>query len=132
VIGVLGTLATGVLGATGGSSAATGAVGITSGALLSGISIYSRNFLFSEDNVQAVQDLTLKAMSAQTTASLERASKSAHYSFFDAVNDIMDIQAICEVQKILSLVRNSIRQAQPVTTRAPGVGCPPRLGRNER
>jgi hypothetical protein len=121
VIGVLGTLATGVLGATNGSSAATGAVGLTSGALLSGISIYSRNFLFSEDNVQAVQDLTLKAMTAQTTASLERASKpSTNYSFFEAVKDIMDIQAICEVQKILSLVRSSIHQAQPLTTRTPG------------
>jgi hypothetical protein len=59
-------------------------------------------------------------MTAQTTASLELANKRANYSFFDAVKDIMDIQAICEVQKILSLVRNSIHQAQPVTTRAPG------------
>jgi hypothetical protein len=120
VIGVLGTFATGVLAATHSSPAATAGVGIGSGALLSGISAYSRNFLFSEDNVQAVQDLTLKAMTAQTTASLARAKAAADYSFFDAVKDIMDIQAICEVQKILSLVRNSIGQAEPVTTVSPG------------
>jgi hypothetical protein len=55
--GVLGALATGVLGATHSSPAATAAVGLTTGASLSAISAYSRNFLFSEDNVQAVQDL---------------------------------------------------------------------------
>ena len=120
LVGVLGTLATGVLGATYSNPAATAAVGLTSGALLSGISTYSRNFLFSEDNVQAVQDLTLKAMTAQTTATLARASSTADYSLFDSVKDIMDIQSICEVQKILSLVRNSIRQAEPVSTVAPG------------
>jgi hypothetical protein len=65
VIGVIGTLATGILGATHASPEATAWVGIGSGAALSGISIYTRNFLFSEDNVQAVQDLTLKAMTAQ-------------------------------------------------------------------
>jgi len=113
VIGVLGTLATGVLGATRGSPAATAWVGIGSGAALSGISIYSRNFLFSEDNVQSVQDLTLKAMTAQTDASLQRAALNQNYALLDSVQDIMDIQSVCEVQKILSLVKQSIGQAQP-------------------
>lgn len=116
MIGVLGTLGTGILGAARSSPAAIAGIGLSSGTLLSGISTYSRNFLFSEDNVQAVQDLTLKAMTAQTTASLARAGATTDYSFFDAVKDIMDIQAICEVQKILSLVRNSIQQAKPVST----------------
>ncbi len=104
VIGVIGTLATGVLGATHAAPAATASVGITSGALLSGISAYSRNFLFSEDNVQAVQDLTLRAMASQTAATLARArGLDPNYQLHDAVKDIMDIQAICEVQNILSL-----------------------------
>jgi hypothetical protein len=116
VVGVVGTLATGVLGATRASPAATAAVGLGSGAMLSGISIYSRNFLFSEDNVQAVMDLTLKAMTSQTTALLARASVAgADYGFFDSVKDIMDIQAVCEVQKILSLVQESIHQSQPTS-----------------
>jgi|SRR6185437_3473957 len=121
VIGILGTFATGVLGATHASPAATAGVGIGSGALLAGISAYSRNFLFSEDNVQAVQDLTLRAMASQTAATLTRADGLGNdYRFFDAVKDIMDIQAICEVQNIISLVRNSVRQAQPVSSVSAG------------
>jgi hypothetical protein len=121
VIAVIGTLTTGILGATHASPAATAWVGIGSGAALSGISIYARNFLFSEDNVQAVQDLTLKAMAAQTAATLKLAKEKGNdYSFFDSVRDIMNIQAVCEVQNILSLVRNSIRQASLETTRSSG------------
>jgi hypothetical protein len=121
VIGVIGTLATGVLGATHASPAATASVGITSGALLSGISAYSRNFLFSEDNVQAVQDLTLRAMASQTAATLARArGLDPNYQLHDAVKDIMDIQAICEVQNILSLVGNSIHQAELVSSVSSG------------
>jgi hypothetical protein len=120
VIGVIGTLATGILGATHASPEATAWVGIGSGAALSGISIYTRNFLFSEDNVQAVQDLTLKAMTAQTTATMALANANANYTFFDSVRDIMNIQAVCEVQNILSLVRSSIHQASPVAMVSPG------------
>lgn len=109
LIGVAGTLATGILGATHASPGAIGAVGIGSGAALSGIAIYARNFLFSEDNVQAVQNLTLGAMGAATTSALQRTD----YDFFTAVQAIMDVQSVCEVQSILSLVRQSINQAQP-------------------
>jgi hypothetical protein len=109
LIGVAGTLATGILGATHASPGAIGAVGIGSGAALSGISIYARNFLFSEDNVQAVQNLTLTAMSAASAGALQRTD----YDFFTAVQAIMDVQSVCEVQSILSLVRQSINQAQP-------------------
>ena len=111
VIGVVGTLATGILGASRASQAATGWVGIGSGAALSGISIYSRNFLFSEDNVAAVQNLTLKAMSDATDKAL--AAGRTHPDLFSAVNDIMQVQAVCEVQNILLLVRQSINQVQP-------------------
>ena len=114
VIGVVGTLVTGVIGATKGSPAAAAIVGIGSAAALSGISAYSREFLFSEDNVQGVQDLTLSAMAAQTTAVLMEARKAGEkYGFYDSVRDIMEIQAVCEVQSILALVRHSIVNAKP-------------------
>jgi hypothetical protein len=109
LIGVAGTLATGILGATHAGADATAAVGIGSGAALSLISIYAKNFLFSEDNVQAVQNLTLSAMSAATKIAVQRDD----YDFFSAVQAIMDVQSVCEVQSILSLVRQSINQAQP-------------------
>jgi hypothetical protein len=101
LIGVAGTLTTGILGATNAGSAAIGAVGIGSTAALSAISIYARNFLFSEDNVQAVQNLTLNAMSAATATAVKRTD----YDFFTAVQAIMDVQSVCEVQSILALVR---------------------------
>ena len=117
IVGVAGTIATGVLGLTNAGATATAALGIGSGAALSGISIYSRNFLFSEDNVQAVQDLTLKALNeaAQAAVSPDRGD----YDFDTAVTAIMDVQSNCEVQKILSLVRQSISGAQPVATATP-------------
>jgi hypothetical protein len=109
LIGVAGTLTTGILGLAHAGSTAVGAVGIGSTAALSGISIYARNFLFSEDNVQAVQNLTLNAMSAATATALKRTD----YDFFTAVQAIMDVQSVCEVQSILALVRQSINQAKP-------------------
>lgn len=115
VVAIVGTLATGVLGATNAGAAATGWVGVGSGAALSGISIYSRNFLFSEDNVQAVQNLVLGAMSEATARALER----NNYDFDTAVVAIMDVQSVCEVQHILSLVRQSINAAQPKATVSP-------------
>jgi hypothetical protein len=113
-IGVVGTIATGVLGATHASPAATAWLGLGSGAALSTISIYSRNFLFSEDNVQAVQNLTLAAMSAATQVALSPSRDP--YDFLTAVQAIMDVQSVCEVQNILSLVRQSINAGQPVPT----------------
>jgi hypothetical protein len=114
VIGVVGTIATGVLGATHASPAATAWLGLGSAAALSTISIYARNFLFSEDNVQAVQNLTLTAMSAATDAALS--PKRNPYDFLTAVQAIMDVQSVCEVQNILSLVRQSLNAAQPTAS----------------
>jgi hypothetical protein len=59
-------------------------------------------------------------MTAQTTAIMALANANAGYNFFDSVKDIMNIQAVCEVPNILSLVRSSIHQASPVAMISPG------------
>jgi hypothetical protein len=63
---------------------------------------------------------TLAQANARTAAARDPANAGFDYSFFDSVRDIMNIQAVCEVQNILSLVRSSIHQASPVATISPG------------
>ena len=66
------------------------------------------NFLFSEDNVEAVQDLTLFVRSALRVTPLVLERRTA-YTFTSAISTIMDVQSICEVQHILNLSRDAIK-----------------------
>lgn len=114
-LATIGTVTTGILGASGGSASAIAWVGLSTGAGITGINLYARNFLFSEDNVQAVQDMTLKAVSAARTAAISEDLKGS-YNFASAVSALMDVQAVCEVQNILVMVRKSISTAKPKAT----------------
>lgn len=117
-LAVAGTLATGVLGAV---SAASGGVGnataiawtgLGTAAGVSTINLYARNFLFSEDNVGAVQTLTLDAVSAARNAAISE-DRLAKYDFATGISALIDVQAQCEVQNILTLVRKSLGIARP-------------------
>lgn len=117
-LAVAGTITTGVLGAVSvaaggvGNATAIAWVGLGTAAGVSGINLYARNFLFSEDNVGAVSTLTLEALNAarQTALSEER---MAAYDFSSAISTLIDIQSQCEVQNILNLVRKSLGVARP-------------------
>ena len=108
-----GTIIAGVLGASGGSGSAIAWVGLSAGAGVSAINIYERNFLFSEDNVKAVQDLAMKAVDAARQEVLSDSRRNS-YDFASGVSALMDVQQVCEVQNILALVRKSISSADPV------------------
>ncbi|MBN9091420.1 MAG: hypothetical protein J0J01_31260 [Reyranella sp.] len=123
-LAVAGTLTTGILGAvgaaTGGANASAIAwTGLAAAGGVSFINLYARNFLFSEDNIQAVQDLTLKAVDAARREALSDA-RLATYSFATAITALTDVQSQCEVQNILVLVRKSLNLARPYSV--PDIG----------
>ncbi len=117
-LAVAGTLTTGILGAvsvaSGGAGNATAIAwtGLGTAAGVSTINLYARNFLFSEDNVGAVQKLTLDAVSTARTAAFSE-ERLASYDFASGISALIDIQAQCEVQNILNLVRDAIGIARP-------------------
>jgi hypothetical protein len=117
-LAVAGTLTTGILGAvavaSGGAGNATAIAwtGLGTAAGVSTINLYARNFLFSEDNVGAVQTLTLDAVSAARSAAISD-ERLARYDFASGVSALIDVQAQCEVQNILTLVRKSLGLARP-------------------
>jgi hypothetical protein len=112
-------VATGIIGATGGSATAVAWIGLSTAAGVTGINLYERNFLFSENNVKAVEELTLKALGAARDAAIS-ADRANAYDFPSAVSALMDIQGVCEVQNILDMVRKSINNAQPFATTGTG------------
>jgi len=114
-LATIGSVTAGIIGATGGPAAAVAWVGLSTAAGVTGINLYERNFLFSENNVKAVEDLTLKALGAARDVAIS-ADRSNAYDFPSAVSALMDIQGICEVQNILDMVRKSIGIAQPFAT----------------
>ena len=108
LITFIATAASGALGAARVSPAAIAWIGLGGAAAVTGINIYARNFLFSEDNVEAVQDLTLRALGAARDAALAPERRNA-YTFPSAISTIMDVQSICEVQHITNLSRDAIK-----------------------
>ncbi len=117
-LAVAGAIATGVLGAAAAASGGINATAIawTGLSAASGVALlntFERNFLFSENNVQAVQDLTLKAVSVARAQALSK-DRMSSYTFASAVSALVDVQSQCEVQNILVLVRLSIGSANPV------------------
>lgn len=120
-----GTITTGVLGVVSAASGVPNATAIAWAGLsaASGVALLStvqRSFLFSEDNVQAVQDLTLKAVSVARAQALSP-ERMASYTFASGVSALVDVQSQCEVQNILVLVRQSIGAANPVPDIGAGV-----------
>lgn len=117
-LAVAGTLATGILGAVSvasggvGNATAIAWTGLGTAAGVSTINLYARNFLFSEDNVGAVQKLTLDAVSAARQAALS-GERISTYEFSSGISALIDIQAQCEVHNILDLVRKAIGIARP-------------------
>jgi hypothetical protein len=102
------TAAAGALGAAHASPAAIAWIGLGGAGAITAANIYARNYLFSEDNVEAVQDLTLRAVGAARDASLSNDRRNA-YTFSSAISTIMDVQSVCEVQHIINLSRDAIK-----------------------
>jgi hypothetical protein len=123
VIAAVATITTGALGAARVSPSSIAWVGLGSAAAVTGINIYARNFLFSEDNVHAVQELVMRALSNARDQALADAKRNS-YNFYTAIAAIMDVQSICEVHNVLALVRDAIKNGQIQSTSTESVVAP--------
>ncbi|MGH7155099.1 MAG: hypothetical protein ACREF3_14340, partial [Acetobacteraceae bacterium] len=100
---------TGALGLVSGAGNAIAALGLSGGAVNSGISVVAQDFLFGADNIDDVRVLILNAIGAHqntVTALLKADPQDANFDW--VVNQIMDDQAICQGPHILSLAKTAI------------------------
>ncbi len=108
LIGGLGTLATTVISSRGGNRSRTENVALFTAIGYGGIDIYTKNFLFSAENISAVQDLVIQALSKHRDGK----SEIAPQSYGQAINDILENQAWCSPIRIASLVKQAIKAAE--------------------
>ncbi|MGY3229388.1 hypothetical protein ACVWWJ_000872 [Luteibacter sp. HA06] len=113
-IGIIGTLAAGVIALDGGSGAGDldrlAIITLGSSAALSGIDIYTRRFLFGAENVDAVRELTLNALSAHAAKVNEDPPKT----YAVASLQLLDNQALCFPPRIAMLARDAIKNGNVV------------------
>ncbi|WP_031358165.1 hypothetical protein [Caballeronia sordidicola] len=122
-VGAVGTLATSILSLTSASKTAVSAVAIGTGAGFTGLDLYSKDFLFSAENISSVRDLTMTALKVHRAAAL----KAAPATYPDVVLALQYNQDLCTPMRIASLVRQAIAtghvsadgsdsQTSPITT----------------
>jgi hypothetical protein len=114
-VGALGTLATTIISMRGGSKAAVETAALITGIGYTGIDVYTKNFLFSAENISSVEEMIVRALEVNEDDILKR---SVPISYGDAAISIMDHQTICSPIKIASLVKEAIKKAEiiPVAT----------------
>ena len=112
-IGLLGTLAAGVIALDGGGTGdldRLAVISIGSSTALSGIDIYTQRYLFSAENVDAVRELTLNALNAH----VQKVSESPPKSYAGASRHLLDNQALCLPPRIAMMARDAIKNGQVV------------------
>ncbi|HEY0599812.1 hypothetical protein [Brevundimonas sp.] len=82
------------------------------GAANSALDVYTQNFLFSAENIDAVRTLVTSALTVHRNAVLG----SGSYTYSTAINQLQDNQAICAPRRIAALAREAIKNGdvQPV------------------
>ena len=122
LVAALGTLATGASALTGATGSTTTVLALATATAYNGIDIYTRNFLFGAANINSVRNLTLGAMAAHRTASVDAAAAPAGaWTFGTAMRKIEEHQAVCQSAAIRDLVLQAINTSK-ATTQQPGGG----------
>ncbi len=83
-------------------------VGLGTSATMAGIDIYTQRFLFGADNVDAVRELTLRALNDQQ----REITRVTSFSYDDVIKNLLDVQATCTPRRIAILAGNAIKQGQ--------------------
>jgi len=109
LITIFGTIATGALAlAKPGSATAAGITALSSGAPYNGVDIYTRNFLFGSDNIDAVRAMTMSVMASHSAKALPEVDGSI-WTFGGAAEVINQHQATCLPASIRSLVLEAVK-----------------------
>jgi len=109
LVAALGTIATGAVAlASPHNATAAGAIALGTAALYNGVDIYTRNFLFNTDNIEAVRVMIMGALATHATKALPETDTSI-WTFAGAAQVINEHQAICLPASIRSLVLVAIK-----------------------
>lgn len=105
-IGVIGTLGTSVLALHNGSKNAVANLALGTGLSFSALDIYTKNFLFSAENIDSVRTLVTNALSAHKKVVLTQTP----FTYQSATIQILDTQDICTPAAISALARAAIKK----------------------
>jgi hypothetical protein len=109
-VGAIGTLATGVMALHNASKNAVANVGFATAATFTGLDIYTKNFLFSAENVDSVRSLVLNALVVHKNAVGEHDDDS----YESATIALLDNQDICSPMSIAALAKEAIKNGHVV------------------
>lgn len=110
-VAAAGTLATSILALTHAGAAAVSATALGTSTVLTGTSIYTKDFLFASENMDSVRTLTMNAIHEHQK--LVNATVTNNLDANDAVTAILDDQVICTLPHIATMVRSAIKNAKP-------------------
>lgn len=116
-VGAIGAVSTSVLVLTNAPKSALAAVGIGSGAAYAGIDTYTKDFLFSAENVDAVRSLVSNALDTHHKAVLASfGAAQAQIDYTVALVQLRDEQTICTLRHIAALATDAIKNGHLVAT----------------
>lgn len=104
-INVLSTLATGAVALRNGSDDTVAAIAFGSSAAYAGLDLYTRNYLFGVENIDAVRELTMRAIDTHQTAVAAKGPET----YTEVLQALLDDQNYCAPRKIASQVREAIK-----------------------
>jgi hypothetical protein len=114
-IGAAGTLTTAVMALHNASHNAVANVALATGAAFSGIDIYTKNFLFSAENVDSVRQLTLRALDAHAAAVGFHDDDDYEFAYLT----LLDNQDYCSSMSITAMAREAIKKGDVVASNNP-------------
>lgn len=114
-----GTTAAAIIGLTGGSALALSIIALSGATLYAGLDVYTKNFLFGADNIEAVRTLTMRTLNGNADETLTLA-RNKTLTFQQVTAWIMDNQEICKPASIAAAVRVKLRGGNIDDIRAAG------------
>lgn len=115
-----GALATGILALAGSGTLAVSIVALTTATLYSSADVYTKNFLFGAENIDAVRTMTLNALAEDASETL--ATPLLSWNFAYALNAIMDNQELCKPSAIMAATRKAISSTRFKAANSTGAG----------
>lgn len=108
LLGTFGTLATGIIALARASKDATAIVALATSTGYAFMDVISKDFLFAAENIDAVRELTLRAIQADQATVL---TNNKSFSYQTVVLYLQDDQNYCSLRKIAELVKDAARNA---------------------
>lgn len=112
LVGAVGTLATAVMALHGSSENAVSNAAFATAGSFAGMDIYTKNFLFSAENIDSVRELILKALDVHR----EAAGNQPDATYESVTLTLLDNQNICTPMAMTALVREAIKKGDVVAS----------------